>query len=301
MSRKAACAAFSALALSALLGACGAGPKGSQQSTASSILQAPRQGQISLIVREAKPTISGGIVLSFTRKLPVALRFPRSPGPHPLVLFIHGYNASPSTYARIISVLVRGGFVVAAPSFPLEDPNQGNDLDRRDLVNEARDVSAVLNEVRSSYWSPWIDWDSITAFGHSDGADVALSLGYDPAKRDKRISRIVAAAPDALDFSPTTHGPPLLLIHGDADPIAPLLSSQQIFGTLHATRCLLTLHGAGHTGPVLGLAQGSQRFSFIFDAQLLAFLRASSAKLAKGCPAIPRSSASLATIQHAAS
>jgi predicted esterase len=301
MSRTLARAAFSALLLSALVGACGTSPEEPQQATANSILQAPRLRQARLIVREAKPTISGGMVLSSQRTLPVTLRLPRGSGIHPLLVFIHGYNSSPKTYARIIDVLVRGGFVVAAPSFPLEDPEQGNGLDRGDLVHEAQDVSAVLNALQSSHWSPWIDWQSVTAFGHSDGADVALSLGYDPAKLDKRITRVLAAAPDPLDFSPVTHGPPLLLIHGDADPIVPFASSEQVFGALHATRCLLKLHGADHAGAILGAAKATASFSRIFDTELLAFLRAPTVSLATACPALSRSSLLLATIEHAAS
>jgi len=42
----------------------------------------------------------------------------RAAGPFPLVVFAHGYQLGPDTYARLLRAWARAGYVVAAPAFP---------------------------------------------------------------------------------------------------------------------------------------------------------------------------------------
>ena len=63
----------------------------------------------------------------------------------PVVVFAHGYNVTPLTYHDLIHHLASSGFVVAAPSFPLE--TAGAPLDENDLSNEPADIKFVLTEV----------------------------------------------------------------------------------------------------------------------------------------------------------
>ena len=68
-----------------------------------------------------RPLVIGGTEVAATRSLPTTLVAPTR-GRWPLVVFVHGYDVGPATYTRFLDSLASQGYVVAAPSFPLEDP-----------------------------------------------------------------------------------------------------------------------------------------------------------------------------------
>ena len=80
--------------------------------------------------------------------------------------------------------------VVAAPSFPLEDPSRGFGLDESDLPNEAADVSAVITELSSGPLAAHLRPGEVAVVGHSDGADVALMAGYRSGLLDDRVRAV---------------------------------------------------------------------------------------------------------------
>ncbi|MCU4185591.1 hypothetical protein K6U06_14580 [Acidiferrimicrobium sp. IK] len=178
--------------------------------------------------------------------------YPTAAGPWPLVVFVHGYDVGPATYARFASQLASSGYVVAAPSFPLEDPSRGNGLDRADLVNEATDVSFVISSLSADPAGLHVAPGEVGVAGHSDGADVALEVGYEVGLSDSRVRAVFSDAPDPIDRPVISGGPPLLLMQGTADSVVPYTSSETVFAQVHAPVWYVSLIGADHLPPIAG-------------------------------------------------
>ena len=212
------------------------------------------------LVDPSRSVISGGIERSSQRSLPTTVVRPAEPGRYPLVLVLPGYDVGPETYARIMTWLARHNVVVAAPSFPLADPAQRLGLDRADLPNEATDVSYVLGQLEAGPEARHIDPSNVAVLGHSDGADVALELGYDPTLHDPRIRSIIAVAPDPVAGALISGGPTLLLIHGSADEIVDPAASARVFAAVSAQRFSVTLLGADHASDIIGPSQWTRSF-----------------------------------------
>jgi dienelactone hydrolase len=159
--------------------------------------------------------------------------------------------------------LAERGFVVAAPTFPLADQAvAGANLDEADLANQPADVRFVISQLLDATQSSGtpltglIDPSRIAAFGHSDGAETALQLGYAPNERDPRIDAVVADAANPLDVQPANakiQGPaPLLIVLGDHDQSVPLQEGLQLVNQVRVPGWLLVLHGADHLSPIAG-------------------------------------------------
>lgn len=153
-------------------------------------------------------------VLSHRRTLVTEIRYPTSAsknvgreqvgalpasknGGFPMIVFAHGYDVTPDTYAALLDAWVRRGFVVAAPIFPDENPvqvaRQGGINSAYDLWNEPADLVFVTrhilsdNTIRSEQCpliKGLINPTQLALAGHSDGGTVvgmlALSNGKDP-------------------------------------------------------------------------------------------------------------------------
>ncbi|HXJ65827.1 MAG TPA: hypothetical protein VNN79_18875 [Actinomycetota bacterium] len=231
-------------------------------------------------VDRTRQVVSGEVVLASERVLSSEIWMPKSPGRFPLVVFVHGFDTFPDAYARFCSQLASAGYVVVAPSFPLEDPTRGFGLNRDDLPNEATDVSFVIGAVRRGPLGRRLDRGTAVV-GHSDGADVALMVGYQRGRADPRVGAIVADAPDPMAGALVRSRSPLLLVQGNADTVVPYSSSQTVFRQVSAPRLYLTLLGADHVPPIFG----SSKWTEPLDAAVADFLDAT---VADRGPAIGR-------------
>jgi len=203
------------------------------------------------LVDTSRAVVSGGNVLAGQRNLPTTLWSPAGTGPFPLVVFVHGYDVGPIDFQRFCSTLASSGYVVAAPSFPLEDPAQGFALDETHLVDEATDVAFVITSLERDA-AARVDRSRVAVVGHSDGADVALLVGYGPGSSDPRVGAVVASAPDTMTEPPVASRVPLLLVQGTADAVVPYSSSQSVYSQIRSPAYYLTLIGADHVSPVVG-------------------------------------------------
>lgn len=205
------------------------------------------------------------------RHLPTLVVYPTAgaPGPResagaagldgdwPLVVFAHGYDVTPLTYAHLLHHLAQAGFVVAAPSFPLG--TAGGPLDENDLVNQPGDLRFVITQTLAASARPgvlagMVDGTRIAAVGHSDGGEAVLGATLVPASADSRIGPVVAmsAQPplpgDELFTSAVPH--PLLVVQGTQDTINPPSLSDQLFARDPGPKGYLHLLGGDHLSPV---------------------------------------------------
>jgi len=183
---------------------------------------------------------------------------PPAAGRHPLIVFGHGYDITPTPYAALLRSWVRAGYVVAAPTFPLAGPDAPGGPNEADLVHQPADISLVISRLEGGTGLPGVvrgivDPRRVAVAGHSDGGDTALAVAYDPRFRDRRVDAAIilsgAEIPFVSAFRFPAAGPPLLAVQGTADTIN-LPSATQLFYVAAAPpKYLLTLFGMGHLPP----------------------------------------------------
>jgi dienelactone hydrolase len=229
-----------------------------------------------------RPLVGDGVVLAPVRALPTYVWTPIAPGRYPLVVFVHGYDRGPLDYRRFCSTLASSGYVVAAPSFPLEDPSRGFGLDRSDLPNEAADVSSVITSMESQAATDRLEPSRTGVVGHSDGADVALEIGYEQGTVDRRVQAVAAIAPDPVTSPLAPSTAPLLLVQGTADSVVPYAASQSVFAQLPGPTYYVSLLGADHLPPIAG----GTAWTPVLDAAVAEFLDATVADRGAGAGAL---------------
>jgi fermentation-respiration switch protein FrsA (DUF1100 family) len=183
----------------------------------------------------------------------------RASGPFPLVVFGHGFAVTPRLYASLLQSWTRAGYVVAAPLFPLANPNAPGGPTESDLVNQPGDMSFVISRLLAQSATATgplaglIDPARIAVAGQSDGGVTALAAAYSRRLRDRRVGAAVilsgAETSGVGGFSFGPPSPPLLAVQGTADTVNQPRFSYAFFDQAQRPRYLLRLLGAGHLGP----------------------------------------------------
>lgn len=183
----------------------------------------------------------------------------RADGPFPLVVFGHGFAATPAIYYRLLRAWAQAGYVVAAPVFPLQNAHAPGGPDEADLVNQPRDVSFVISGLLHATASPGaflhatIIPREIAVSGQSDGGMTALAVAYDRYYLDPRVRAAVILSgaqipgPHTLWFGP--HEPPLLASQGTEDTSNLPKFTYAFYAQAHRPKYLLSLIGAQHLPP----------------------------------------------------
>jgi dienelactone hydrolase len=184
---------------------------------------------------------------------------PAASGRFPLVVFGHGFAITPNLYRRLLQAWARAGYVVAAPVFPLENPNAPGGPDESDLINQPADMRFVLSRMLAASAAPGgplrglVDPARIAVSGQSDGGDTALALAYDSRLRDPRVGAAVvlsgAELPGLGGFDFAAGTPPLLATQGTADTVNPPSLTREFFDSARPPKYLLSLLGAEHLPP----------------------------------------------------
>ena len=182
----------------------------------------------------------------------------RGGGPWPLVVFGHGFAATPGIYARLLRWWTLAGYVVAAPLFPLGQKHAPGGPNEADIVNQPGDISFVISHLLAASASPTdplhnlIDSSRIAVAGQSDGGETAFAVAYDKPFRDARIDATVVLSGAQLPgraFRFPRPSPPLLAVQGTADPINPVALTRAFYRAANRPKFLLLLDGAGHLSP----------------------------------------------------
>ena len=184
---------------------------------------------------------------------------PAAPGRFPLVVFSHGLTATPEAYAGFFEPLVRDGYVVALPSFPLSSGPGGTFAD---YVNQPGDVSFVIDRLtrlsddRDGWLAGRLRTERVGVVGHSMGGLNSLALAYNQCCVDSRIDAAVSLAGGELAFPGGTWDDPphtpVLLVHGGADGTVPAAASDGVFAAARGPASYLRLAAADHAGLLLG-------------------------------------------------
>jgi dienelactone hydrolase len=181
-----------------------------------------------------------------------------SSGPFPLVVFGHGFDVTPTIYARLLRAWASAGYVVAAPIFPLGNENAPGGAKEWDIVNQPADMSFVITRMLAAsnaadgILSQLVDAHEIAVSGQSDGGETALATAYDTHYLDRRVAAAIILSGAELSspgsYFPVT-SPPLLATQGTADIINLPHNTYDFFRAARAPKFLLRLLGAPHLGP----------------------------------------------------
>lgn len=217
-----------------------------------------------------EPTVGSG---GLSRVLPTLVWYPvgrgghtvapdRAHAPYPLLVFSTGYDISVHAYQDLLSEWASAGFVVAAPTYPHNDPSDPAEVDENDIVNHPGDLRSVITTLlaaahhRSSVLWGLIDPNEIGLVGHSDGAEVTLAVADNSCCRDPRVkAAAVFSGAELASFGGSYFGGtpvPLLVVQGSADTVNPPACSVQLYDAALKPRYFLDLLGAGHEPPFAG-------------------------------------------------
>ena len=181
----------------------------------------------------------------------------RSTAPYPLIVFAHGFGATPQDYENLLTHWASQGYVVAAPLFPLTHSGTPGGLDEGDIANQPGDMSFVITSALTASrhstgtLAGMIDARAIGAAGHSNGAITTLGLVANTCCHDARVTAAVVLAGQENPFTgghvDYQHAPPLLLVHGTADADVPYSDAEMVFNHARGPKALLTIEGGDHT------------------------------------------------------
>lgn len=210
----------------------------------------------------------------------------RSGRPFPVVLYSHGTGGDGQHLPPDAPHWVQAGYVVVAPTYPLSTSlsceraraigvgpknadgsaapcRRGHRIQMSgpdsilDIPDEPGDAHFVLDQVlrlnrdRKSWMYGLIDSKRVGAAGHSQGAVTTIAFTHSDNLRDSRVKASVVESGCAFNtkstgffHSPGT--PPLLLVHGDADPTVPYSCSDGAYPSATPPKAFVTLHNANH-------------------------------------------------------
>lgn len=203
----------------------------------------------------------------------------------PMIVFAHGYDVMPDTYAPLLDAWVRAGFVVAAPIFPDENrlavARQYPANTENDIWNEPADLAFVASQlvIASAVVTAncravhgLINANELALAGHSDGATavamLAFARGLDRqgvtyqslrVPLDFRAAAVMSGQEDGVDpYTPLPPDPALLVIQSARDQCNRASNAVKLYRDLHqSNKWFLELLTAHHLPPFDGVDQSA--------------------------------------------
>ncbi|MEZ5737844.1 MAG: dienelactone hydrolase family protein [Novosphingobium sp.] len=113
-------------------------------------------------------------------------------GPWPLVIYSHGTFGRADNATHLVADLVRHGYVVAAPNYPLTSSTSYTGVKQAqlsDVIEQTRDVRFVIDRLLADeFIGPAIDKAKIGTTGHSLGGVTSYFTSFGLQTRDPRIA-----------------------------------------------------------------------------------------------------------------
>ena len=153
--------------------------------------------------RQVKP--APGFAGAATRRLDVIVWYPAeagsggladtpslaADGPWPLVIYSHGTFGRADNATHLVADLVRHGYVVAAPNYPLTSSTSYTRVEQAqisDVIEQTRDLRLIIDRLLAdSFFGPAIDKAKIGTTGHSLGGVTSYFASFGVQTRDPRI------------------------------------------------------------------------------------------------------------------
>lgn len=208
--------------------------------------------------------VHAGRVLRVRAFLPLGTNGQPIAGPSPVLVWLHGLDATVQYFEPLLRAWAARGYVVIAPTFPLTSTGAPGGTVYNDYVNQPADVSFVLTQMLAKYGTNGsvhpgiVDTGRIAVGGHSLGAVTTAGLVSNRCCLDSRVRAAVEVdgAPLAFPNGAATPNPvPVLFIHGDADTTFPVADGRAMFAAAAPPKVFAVLRGMPHTAFRIPAAQ----------------------------------------------
>lgn len=159
-------------------------------------------------------------------------------GPLPLIIYSHGTYGAPDNAMNIVEHLVRHGYIVAAPAYPLTSRVSHTHVPSAyapDVRNQPGDVSFIIDQLLADRdLGPMINADAIGSTGHSLGALTSYFASFAAQTRDPRIvANALIAGGDPIGANVGYHlGFEDVAVVSARTPVLFLSADQDVFANL---------------------------------------------------------------------
>ena len=191
------------------------------------------------------------------RTLEATLWVPRdADGPHPLVVYSHGFMSMRSGGRYIAEHLASHGYVVVSADFPLTNFFAPGGPTVNDAINQPADVSFLIDEMLAwpegqRPFAGSIDESRIGVAGVSMGGLTSTLVTFHRRLRDARVRAAVSIAGPTAFFSPfffTSADVPFLMIGGTGDAMIDFEFNAAPVPDMVPGGALLAIEHASHAG-----------------------------------------------------
>jgi len=209
-------------------------------------------------VDRARPTdANGDFAGAPERTLEATLWYPKDePGPHPLLVYSHGFMSMRSENVPLAELLASHGYVIVSMDYPLTNRRAPGGPNVADAVNQPGDVRFVIDQIlgwgeSERPFAGSIDGERIGALGLSLGGLTTTLVTFHPRLRDARIRAALSVAGPAAIFDErffASADVPFLMVAGTADAMIDYETNARPIPQKVATGGLLTIANASHAG-----------------------------------------------------
>ncbi|MDP9049250.1 MAG: dienelactone hydrolase family protein [Acidobacteriota bacterium] len=176
---------------------------------------------------------------------------PKTSGPHPAILLLHGSGGNIGLWSDKIAPYVTGRGISLYAAHYFE--STGTDRADYDTIIDGVHFPAWLATVADALaWmrtQPRVDPDRIALIGISLGGFLALSLATDPAANIRAIVELSGGLPDPYRAMATPTFPPTLIFHGADDTYVTVSDAEKLIARLKELKVVHEAHifrGQGH-------------------------------------------------------
>ena len=180
------------------------------------------------VAADAPPTGTSNLEIESSGHLRRAvLRVPEGDGPHPVLVSLHPFTSTPEAwddYSGLADTALARGYVVASPLGSNPGPRWAVPGGLETGADDITFIAELLDHIEDTLC---VDRNAEFAAGYSAGAAMAQALS---CTMPWRFAAVAGSGGTNLT-STCGDSPPtdVFVIHGSADPIAPLSGSQVVF------------------------------------------------------------------------
>lgn len=210
------------------------------------------------LVDRSRPTAANGDFAGAPeRTLEATIWYPEGdPGPHPLVVYSHGFMSTRDENVPLAELLASHGYVVVAVDFPLTSFHAPGGAKVGDVANQPGDISFVIDRVlgwgeSERPFDGTIDPARIGAVGLSLGGLTTELVSFHPRLRDPRIGAALAFAGLSVIFDEhffASADIPFLAVAGTGDALIDYADNAVPIPRKAAQGALLSIAGGSHAG-----------------------------------------------------